>query len=377
MCVEFDHAAHQGHAIGQLLGAEGVDLVAVTRVGEGQAEGTGLHLVADRQHVGRRDVVHVRAVAVAPAGVEAHPLGRDAGQGLVQGGDVHLHRLDELRQRLVLEVAGALDAEVGQVDLQHVALGHDKLVFLPELAGQREDVGFVAVIVLVLQRAGGEAGRDGGDEGLGEALRLPLERAGEGVELGLGTIQALVAHRADRGREAVDVEPAHAARLVVLPPLGKVLHVEDRPALRLAAETRHAPGDVAEEGGARHLSVVADIDAAVELAAHDLVHRLVGQRRDARGIDRLALGLGHQQVGQKVWPRQAAHVGGQDAFRAAFHALRSPVWSKATSGGVEDANRREALCGRSFRSAHMQIPRRSETTPSAGSGPFRRRTRRM
>jgi hypothetical protein len=27
-----------------------------------------------------------------------------------------------------------------------------------------------------------------------------------------------------------------------------------------------------------------------------MVHRLVGQRRDLRGIDRLALGLGHQQV---------------------------------------------------------------------------------
>ena len=32
-----------------------------------------------------------------------------------------------------------------------------------------------------------------------------------------------------------------------------------------------------KEGGARHLAVVADIDAAVELAAHDQVHRLVGQ----------------------------------------------------------------------------------------------------
>src|SRR4030095_3252922 len=55
----FDDAADQGHAIGQLLGAEGVDLVAVTRIGEGQAERTRLHLVADRQHVGRRRVAHV------------------------------------------------------------------------------------------------------------------------------------------------------------------------------------------------------------------------------------------------------------------------------------------------------------------------------
>jgi hypothetical protein len=36
-----DHAAHQGHAIGQLLCAERVDLVAVARIGEGQAERTG------------------------------------------------------------------------------------------------------------------------------------------------------------------------------------------------------------------------------------------------------------------------------------------------------------------------------------------------
>jgi hypothetical protein len=55
--------------------------VAVTRIGEGQAERTGLHLVADRQHVGCRHVVHVRAVAVAPAGVEA-PLGVAKGTAL-------------------------------------------------------------------------------------------------------------------------------------------------------------------------------------------------------------------------------------------------------------------------------------------------------
>ncbi len=150
---------------------------------------------------------------------------------------------------------------------------------------------------------------------------LARQRAGEGVELGLGAVQALVAHRPDRRRKAVDVEPAHAARLEVLPPFGELLHVADRPAVRAAAEARHAFDDVAEEGRARHLAVVADIDSAVELAAHDQVHRLVGQRRDPRGIDRPAFGLGHQQVGQHVRPRQAAHMGGQDAIRASLHAL--------------------------------------------------------
>jgi hypothetical protein len=43
---------------------------------------------------------------------------------------------------------------------------------------------------------------------------------------------------------------------------------------------------------------------------------------DNRGTgDRPAFGLGHQQVGQDVRPRQAAHVGGQDAIRASLHAL--------------------------------------------------------
>ena len=150
---------------------------------------------------------------------------------------------------------------------------------------------------------------------------LARQRAGEGVKLGPGAVQALVAHRPDCRREAVDVEPAHAARLEVLPPFGKALHVENRTAVRTAAEARHAFDDVTEEGGARHLTVVADIDTAVELAAHDMVHRLVGQRREPRGIDRPALGLRHQQVGQHVRPRQAAHVGGQDAVRASLHAL--------------------------------------------------------
>jgi hypothetical protein len=30
---------------------------------------------------------------------------------------------------------------IGRLDLQHVALSHDELVFLLELAGEREDVG--------------------------------------------------------------------------------------------------------------------------------------------------------------------------------------------------------------------------------------------
>ena len=76
--------------------------------------------------------------------------GIDVGKGLVQRCDVHLHRFDELRQWLVLEIAGAFDAEVRRVDLQHVTLRHDELVFLFEFAGEREDVGLVTVVVLVL-----------------------------------------------------------------------------------------------------------------------------------------------------------------------------------------------------------------------------------
>lgn len=67
--------------------------------------------------------------------------------------------LKELRRALVLKQHSVLHREIGRIDLEH-EVPCDALVLLAHLARQREDVGFVAVVVRVEQRRGDDARRD-------------------------------------------------------------------------------------------------------------------------------------------------------------------------------------------------------------------------
>ena len=61
----------------------------------------------------------VRALVVAPAEVQAHPIGRDVAQGVIERLDVGRGDLQELGIAQLVEREVPPHRQVGAVDLQH------------------------------------------------------------------------------------------------------------------------------------------------------------------------------------------------------------------------------------------------------------------
>ena len=77
------------------MAPECLQLVLMARARERQRERADPRPVDDRQERLERDVVGVRTVVVAPAEVQAHPVGRDRGDRLIDGVDVQGHGAQE------------------------------------------------------------------------------------------------------------------------------------------------------------------------------------------------------------------------------------------------------------------------------------------
>ena len=118
-----------------------------------------------------------------------------------------------------------------------------------------------------------------------------------------------------------------------VPPLlefGVAVDVGARGPLPAAAEAGQPFAQIEEERLAPLLAVVADIDAGLGLLRHDRLHGLAASRREVTRVDRLAARAPDEQVGEGFRPRQAAGVGGEDAFGAAPHeetARRVRTWA--------------------------------------------------
>jgi len=79
--------------------------------------------------------------------------------------------------------------------------------------------------------------------------------------------------------------------------------------------------DVGGVGRLAHLAVADHVDSGGDLPRDDLLHRLGGFRLERRCIGRAALLAGEDEVDERLWPRQAAGVGGEDAVFAGLHAV--------------------------------------------------------
>src|SRR5438445_6395344 len=102
-----DDARQKQHRVGQGMAPECLQLVLMARGRERQRERADPRPVDDRQERLERHVVGVRTVVVAPAEVQAHPVGRDRGDRLVDGVDVQGHGGPEPVERLLLAEPGA------------------------------------------------------------------------------------------------------------------------------------------------------------------------------------------------------------------------------------------------------------------------------
>src|SRR5206468_11885402 len=85
------------------------------------------------------------------------------------------------------------------------------------------------------------------------------------------------------------------------------------------SEASHASRHVGRESGARHLAVVADVDAGRELPRH---HVTDGRRRlalEGAGVDGLPPVLAHEQITQGGRPGKTPHMGHENPVVAPDH----------------------------------------------------------
>ena len=75
-------------------------------------------------------------LGVAPAHVQAHPVGRYAGQGVLQDLHVHLDYLDELLLTEVRELGDPGHGQVGTIDLEQQPGVDDGVVVVLHHVGQ-------------------------------------------------------------------------------------------------------------------------------------------------------------------------------------------------------------------------------------------------
>ena len=131
-----------------------------------------MRLPDDRQDVGERHVLVVRALVIAPAHVHAHALARDVDQRPIDRRHDALDEAEEFAERPVLIGDVALEREVGAVELQEEAVADDRLVLDPERVGERCEISLLGRVVPVLHRRGDDARRGRGQERLDEVVGL-------------------------------------------------------------------------------------------------------------------------------------------------------------------------------------------------------------
>ena len=94
-----------------------------------------------RQDVLERHVAVVRALVIAPAHMQPHPVARHVDDRLVDRLDDPLDEAEEIAERPVVVGQVALEREVGAVELQQEAVLDDRLVFDLQRRGDRREIG--------------------------------------------------------------------------------------------------------------------------------------------------------------------------------------------------------------------------------------------
>src|SRR6266850_4742114 len=135
-----EHPGNDHPVVGQADLAEHDPLVLVARVRPLEGERLGLGLQRHRQELAQRDVAMVRALVVAPAEVQAHPIGRDVTQGVIERLDVGRSDLQELGVAQLVEHEVPPHRQVGAVDLQHEPGAMDRVVLLLHDVGEARQI---------------------------------------------------------------------------------------------------------------------------------------------------------------------------------------------------------------------------------------------
>src|SRR5262249_13735030 len=282
--------------------------------------------------------VHARPHVDAVAGVEAHALGRDAAQRVID----RLDASSRPRPAFLHAEAGihhVVRHQARVVDLEHEARVDDCSVLLVERVGQGLLVLLVGLVEAVGQRGEDVGRRDGRQEHL--LVGPALHRDSQIVDIGLHCRLAPVG---DRPRADVDAELAcvAASAEALRDAIGPRVIVGEVQVLaaggagaallpwrrRLALEADKALHDVAEEARLALLAVGDDVDTGLGLPPNDVVHGFAHQPGVSVAIVWLPAVLRFQDRDEGVGSRQAADVGREDALRAPLHhRLTGPLFA--------------------------------------------------
>jgi hypothetical protein len=169
-----DDAGHQHLVVGdiRLPVAEHGPFMAVAGVGRLEQHVARLGRHQRVEHLGHGDVADMGPLVVAPADVDAHPVLRHVLKRVVQRLDMGGRDLHELLVGQVREQHVAAEREVGAIELQVEASGHDGLVFLLHRIGERGEIGLPRRVVIILQEQADNAGACGVHEAPFDPVRL-------------------------------------------------------------------------------------------------------------------------------------------------------------------------------------------------------------
>ena len=181
--------------------------------------------------------------------------------------------------------------------------------------GDGEQIGLVARVVVVAEEQRDDAGRGGAHE----QARSPGVCASAALQIGDVPLRGAGVAHADRAVAGRRLAARAAGIAEDLP--GQRREVDEvlvDEAVAGAAEARQPVLDVGGVARLRHLAVVDDVDAGLDLLADDLGHRRADRARRAPRLDRHAFLLGEHHADEVLRPRQAAGMRGEKALGAAF-----------------------------------------------------------
>ena len=250
-----------------------------------------------------------------PHAVGGQPFGRGIERGDVAFGDVFQKLV--VGEMTVLVVARG--SEVGGVDLQHEAGFDDRLVFVPHHLGERADISVFGRVVEVDDEAREDARRRRRHEDLG-GLRLRGRRL-EPRDVAVERTAVEVAQFADAaGKRHVAKTSIAAGEIRMRQQIASQHDVAAaRGGARVGRDAADAVADVGGVGRLAHLAVADHVDTGGDLFGDHLLDRLRARGLKRRRIDGFAVFALENEIDQRLRPRQAAGVGGDDAVGRGFH----------------------------------------------------------
>src|SRR5262249_18735758 len=98
-----DDPGDEQHVRRHRMAANVRGFVLMPRIGEFDTEGADLRAVEQWKQRGERNIVSMRSFPVAPAHVQSKLLARYVRPGAIDGLDVYIHGIEEVRVPLILE----------------------------------------------------------------------------------------------------------------------------------------------------------------------------------------------------------------------------------------------------------------------------------